>query len=1059
MNHCRLFILYRMIPILLVILSSGTVLLHAQSGGLVVNGTVVDETKTPIVGAGIVIKGTHDGAVSDLDGNFTITVPDSKTVLEISYLGYKTLELKVGNSAKLFVQLTEDATFLESSVAVAYGTQKRATVTGALTTIDTDKLVKAPVADITNVLAGQMPGVSTIQNTGQPGADGAQIFIRGVSSLSNGASAPLILVDGVERPMSSIDPNEIENLSILKDASATAVFGVRGANGVIIITTKRGDVGKPTISVSTVEGIQVPMAYVEQTGSYEYAKFWNLKMLNDKITDPKAYFTREAIEAYRIGSDPIMFPNTNWTDEIFKKAFFQSKNNINISGGTENVRYFVSLGFFTQDGILKSVPNAAYDNNFKYNRYNFRANLDFKLTPSTTMKFNLGGVIGQKREPRSLWLGDADGELSNAWVYTTIWTVPMSSPGLINGLRTFVPETMAPDVEMRDGYGAFYGNGYSENFNGSVNIDVDITQSLDVITEGLSLSAKGSFDARLIMDKVHRGYGMETQTVYYKTHLEDNSIPMTDPDYDKTLVYVPSGQTSPLSYSSSTGKDRNWYLECRLNYDRTFDSKHSVSALLLYNQSRNYYPNLSDNYIPRSYVGAVARVTYGYKNKYLFDLNAGYNGSENFAPGRTRYGFFPAASVGWVMSEEPWMQRQNVISFLKFRFSAGMVGNDMGSSSRFMYMNSVWTPGGSYNFGVNNPNSLPFYTTGTPGNPKASWEKSMKYNVGVDMNMFNDRLNLTAEYFFENRTNILITPNSTPPIIATGLPDLNLGHVTNQGYEISLGWADRLQNTFNYSVDANVSFARNKIIDMDEVKSEFGYKMHTGGSTGRYDGLYEFERLYQESDFIKDKTGNLILNPELPQPNSPVYPGDAMYADLNNDMIVDGRDTKVDGFSTRPEYIFGLNASIGYKGFALSMNWIGATNVNKMMQIEYRIPYTNAGSRGLLKYFYEDCWTLENPNGTLPRAAETTEQWNSAPSTLWLRDASYIRLKSLTLGYTFASNKFFKKLGISSLGLTFTGYNLLTFSPCKFEDPEAVADNLGLYPLIKTFNFGLNINF
>lgn len=1054
-TDCFLLRLPVLLAVLFLFFSGG--ILSAQSG-IAVSGNVYDSNDEPVPGAGVLIKGTNTGVITDENGAYTLTVPDGETVIIVSSLGFLPQEKKVGLQSVIDFFLEEDRTTLDEVVVVAYGSQKKATVTGALSTVDSKELVKAPVADITNVLAGQVPGITTIQTTGQPGADDAQIFVRGAGSLTDGASSPLILVDGVERPMSSIDPNEIESMSILKDASSTAVFGVRGANGVIIITTKRGEIGKPKISINSMVGVQQPLSYVEQVGSYEYARFWNMKQQNDGVTDPKSYFTREAIEAYRTGSDPIMYPNTDWSDVIYNDLFVQTKHNINISGGTEKVRYFVSMGYYFQDGVLKQMPGLDYDNNYKYNRYNFRANLDFSLTPTTTMKLNVGGVIGQSQEPRTTE------NITTQWVFTRIWVVPMSGPGMINGLRTKVPASFLPGVEVRDGYDAFYGCGYNQYFRTTLNLDLDITQRLDFITDGLSISAKGSFDTNMNLNKIRSGGSKQRQTVYYKTFYEDSTIPVTDPDFDKSYVFIPAGNDVPLSYSESSSSDRNWYLELRADYSRTFND-HSVSALLLYNQSKDYYPktssgaNASYQYIPRSYVGFVGRATYGYKDKYLVDLSVGYNGSENFAPGKTRYGLFPSASIGWVMSKEKFMQNQSVVDFLKLRASVGLVGSDLGASTRFMYMESVWNPSGDYSFGVNNPNGLPYYTMGTPGNPEVTWETSLKYNLGVDLNMFRDRLTLTADAFYEDRTGILISPNSTPSIIATPLPNLNVGEVENYGYEISLGWGDALPSQFSYNINANVSFARNRIVYMDEVKSPYAYQHQTGGSTGRQTGLYKFERLYQESDFITDDEGNRILNPALPQPNATVYPGDAMYADLNEDGVVDGNDTMVYGYSTRPEYIFGLNGTFRYKGWALSMNWIGATNVDKMMQIEYRIPFTNAGKRGLIEYFYTDCWTPENPDGTLPRAAEASEGWNSSNSTLWLRDASYIRLKSLSFGYTFGSNRFFRKLGISSLGLTFTGYNLLTFSPMKFEDPETVADNSGQYPLVKSYNIALSINF
>ena len=332
-------------------------------------------------------------------------------------------------------------------------------------------------------------------------------------------------------------------------------------------------------------------------------------------------------------------------------------------------------------------------------------------------------------------------------------------------------------------------------------------------------------------------------------------------------------------------------------------------------------------------------------------------------------------------------------------------------------------------------------------------------NYGIDLNVLNNRLSLNVDYFFEHRTGILLTPNSTPSIIATSLPALNIGEVDNHGYEVALGWNETTARGFNYYVNANVSFARNKIIYMDEVKSEYDYQNQTGGSTGRNTGLYKFERIYQYSDFTSGPNGELILNPALPQPSVTVYPGDAMYADLNNDGVVDGNDKMVAGYSTRPEYIFGLNAGFNYKGFNFSMQWTGASHVSKLMEIEYRIPYTNAGKRGLLQYFYDDCWTPENQSGTLPRAAETSEAWNSENSTLWLRDAKYLRLKTITLGYTFSNSKRLKSIGISSLGISLSGYNLLTFTPLDFIDPESLTNNNGAYPLVKIYSIGLNVNF
>ena len=1027
-------------------------------GPVTVKGRIVDADGLPVIGAGVTLKGTTTGVAADFDGNFTLTVPGETAVLEVSALGYVTAEVTVGKQRNLTVVLRDDTQTIEATVVVAYGTQTKATVTGALASIDNKALVKAPVADVTNVLAGQMPGVATVQETGQPGEDYAKIYIRGASSLSDSNSSPLILVDGVERPLNTVDPNEIESLSILKDAASTAVFGVRGANGVIIVTTKRGDAGKPKISVSSITGIQVPMSYIRQASSYDFARYYNVYQWNDGRTDANLYFKPEAIEAYRTGSDPLMFPNTQWTELMFRKAFLQTKNNVNISGGSDKVRYFVSMGYMYQNGLLKQMPGLPYNNNFSYNRYNYRANLDFKLTETTDMKFNISGVIGDTREP----ISDAD----NIWMRSMLWSHPTGSPGAVNDIpKTTVSTNALPSgLTKWNGWEYYYWRGYQNKYKTTLGMDMTITQRLDFITQGLSVAIKGSYDTSMSLTKKREGNnGGYSQRIEYKTWAETGGN-MSDPDFDKTYVYDVTYSAPTLSYSESTSDDKSWYLEGRIDYNRKFAGKHAVSALLLYNQSRDYYPS-KYSWLPRGYVGWVGRVTYGYKDKYLVDVSAGYNGSENFAPGKTRYGFFPSLSLGYVVSQEKFMKKVPWIDFLKLRASVGKVGSDQGSSARFMYMEGVWNDAGAYYFGVGKSDGVPRYEMGTPGNESVTWETALKTNVGMDFDLFNYRLHFSGDLFWEHRTGILISPNSLPGIIAFTAPNMNLGIVDNHGYEVELGWKDHIGN-FTYDISANVTFARNKIVFMDEVEPEYEYQRQTGGSTGRY-SLYQFERLYQKTDFYVDANGVQRLNPALPQPGTTVYPGDAMYKDLNGDMKIDGNDMMMDGYPNRPEYVFGSNWKFGYKGFNLALNWVAATNVSRVWNDDYRIPFTNSGHRGLLNYFAENCWIdSANPwapgreDGTLPRFTKTNYPWNSMNSTLWTVDASYLRLKSASFGYTFTKSPFFKKLGISSLGLMFTGYNLLTFSKMKLQDPEATSsDSDGQYPLVKTYNLAINITF
>ena len=748
----------------------------AQSG-IAVKGKVIDSDGLPVIGAGVTIKGTTTGTAADFDGNFSVNVPSETAVLEVSALGFQTEEITVGKQRNFTVVLREDTQSIEATVVVAYTTQTKATLTGAVTAIDNKALVKAPVADVTNVLAGQMPGVSTVQETGQPGEDNAKIYIRGVGSLSESASTPLILVDGVERPMNTVDPNEIESLSILKDAASTAVFGVRGANGVIIITTKRGDVGKPKITASSITGVQVPMAYITQCDSYDYARYYNVYKQNDGITDYKQYFTREAIEAYRTGSDPLMFPNTHWNEEMFRKAFLQTKNNINISGGSDKVRYFVSMGFLFQDGLLKQIPGVTYNNNFSYNRYNYRANLDFKLTETTDMKFNISGMIGNTQEP----IAGAD----NIWMRSMLWSHPTASPGTVNGLPVTVVSTQAlPDALTKwNGWEYYYWTGYQNKYKTTLGMDMTITQRLDFITEGLRFKVKGSYDTTMSITKKHSGSGGYHQTIEYASWANDSGLSLADPAFDRTYIMVLSGSEPTLSYSESTSDDKSWYLEASLDYSRKFNGKHAVSGLLLYNQSRDYYPS-KYAWLPRGYVGWVGRATYAYADKYLVDVSAGYNGSENFAPGKTRYGLFPSISLGWVISEEKFMKAVPAIDFLKLRGSIGKVGSDLGTSARFMYMEGVWTDAGVYYFGTGKSDGVPRYEMGTPGNEGVTWETAVKSNIGIDLDMFNYKLHFSGDIFREHRTGILISPKSLPAIIAYTPSNMNLGIVDNQGYEM-----------------------------------------------------------------------------------------------------------------------------------------------------------------------------------------------------------------------------------------------------------------------------------
>lgn len=1030
----------------------------SQQRNLKISGTVVDESGMPVIGANVTVKEDPKvGVITDIDGKFSLTMPVKGKTLVVSFIGYAEKEIKVKNGDDLKIVLVEDTEMLDEVQVIAYGTQSKVSVTGSMSSVRTEDLVKVPNASLTNALAGAMTGVAAVQSVGQPGMEDANLYIRGSSTLSeDGSDAPLVLVDGIERPFSQIDPNEVADITVLKDASATAVFGVRGANGVILVTTRRGEKGKAKISVSSNVSIQMPTRLLENCDSYHTALLYNEKLDNDRSS--AARFSDYALEAYRTGSDPIIYPNTNWRELIFKNTYIQTQHNVNISGGTDRVRYFTSLGYLYQDGMLKQFDTLDYDNKYSYNRFNYRANLDIDVTKTTLFKINIGGRVGVTHEPR----GHSDG----LWRQVN-WAQPYAGPGLSEDGYAITVGTAYVPTPLKNGFDAFYGLGYNQKTKNDLNMDIAIEQKLDFITKGLKVHVKGSYNTYYTMT-VQRSGNMQKYNVYYEGTKTNPGMDMADPNFDKDIIYEVKNQNAKLEYNESYARDRNWYLEGGINYNRTFKNVHRVSGLLLYNQNRVYYPKAPNGnamdyqYIPRSYVGLVGRASYGYNSRYLLDVNVGYNGSENFAPGKTRFGLFPSGSVGWVVSEEKFMKNQSLISFLKLRGSYGIVGNDKIGIDRFLYIDGVWSvDGGGYNFGIDQTAKDPAATEGQLGNPVITWEKSAKQNYGIDLKMFNDRFSVSADYFRENRTDILITRNTAPGIIAIALPKQNMGEVLNQGYELSVKWADRYKD-FKYWVNANVSYAKNKIIYMDEVKHINDFNNQTGRSTGLTYG-YVFDRFYTADDFTDAEKG--ILKDGLPIVTiGTPFPGDCKYVDMDNNGKIDANDQTYLGYSTkRPEYVLGFDCGFNWKGWNFSMQWTGATHISRNLEQEYRMPFSNNGKRALLQYHADERWTPETAGtATMPRFSDNSKALNyDVNSSLWVRDASYIRLKNIQLGYTFTNRPLLKKMGLSNVNLYVSGYNVLTFDKLKFVDPETPTNggNSNQYPISKMFTMGLTLNF
>ena len=1018
-------------------------------------GKVVDDrTSEPLVGATVKVKGSTIGTITDIDGNFALDIPDniSPIVFEVSYMGYASKEAAPAKTTGFTIRLAEDSQTLEEVQIIAYGKQSKMSVTAAISSIDTKELLKSPSGSVANALSGAVTGLSSIQPSGQPGAENPSIYIRGTGSLSDELSKPLILVDGVERSFFQMDSHEIESITVLKDAASTAVFGVRGANGVVLVTTRRGVSGKPVISLNSSFGLTQALRNLKGMDSYTYATLYNEAQLSDNpsLTESQLGFSPFVIDMFRTNEDPIMFPNVDWNDYLFKNLAWQTQHNLTLSGGGERFRYFVSLGYLLQDGMLKQLGES-YDPNYQYKRFNYRSNVDIDITKSTLLKVNIGGHVGAKREPRTdeLWR-------------KVLWSTPFSSPGIVDGklISNIYSNRYISIGERSCPLDYYYNYGYNVDTDNVLNLDLALEQKLDFITPGLSMNIKGAYNTNYNVKASRTPSGADSMcTPIYLGSIETPGMDFWDPRFDRTIVYQTdgvSGLHEQMSYGEEVGRGRNWYGEFSLNYSRSFGD-HDVSALFLYNQSKKYYPETKIDGkvfymdIPTAYVGYVGRMTYAYKKRYMVDLNAGYNGSENFAPDK-RFGFFPAVSAGWILSEEKFMKKQKVIDFLKLRASYGIVGNDKMENARFLYMAGAWSGyntvakgQGSWQFGKDGGTGLlPDAKENTMGNPDVTWEKVAKQNYGIDLKMFDSRLSLTADVFFEKRKDILSTRNTLPAITDINLPKINLGKVNNHGYELSLGWNDRAGKV-DYWLKANVSYAKNKIIYMDEVVPNEPYMAETGRSTGLTYG-YIFDRFLQKDDFDadgnlkKDENGRQIL-PQMAL-GTP-RPGDALFKDLNGDGVINGDDKTRFGYAERPDYVFGFLGGLKWKNFEFSMQWTAAMNASRILDGEYRNAFGSTNSRMLLKFLADGRWTEENPNSRFPRLTFMNKSHYLQTSDLWLMNGSYLRLKTAEISYTLPQKDFLKKVGIESVRFYCNGYNLLTlFSDLNDIDidPEGVTD-------------------
>lgn len=988
-----------------------------------ITGLVKDSNGHSIPGVSIQLKNTKTGTVTGSDGKYQIAVPSTQTILIFTSIGFNPQEVVVGSGTVLNIILADQDNTLDEVVMVGYGQQKKETVTGAISTIKTADLLKSSAANITNALTGRLPGLTTIQASGRPGFDEAKLLIRGQSTWVN--SNPLIIVDGMEREsLSQIDPNEVETISILKDASATAVYGVRGANGVVLVTTRRGKIGKPVISFTQNTSLQKPSRIPETLGSYDQAVLLNMALKND---GKAIRFTDEQVHKFKDASDPYGYPDVNWWKEFTKPHSLQNQSNLNMSGGTERVKYFTSLGYINQNGMFKYTDvQKDYNTNTDFSRINFRSNLDITINKYQELSAYLSGRI----EDRNGFGTNSSGTYLNSLHQlfqginsTPPYIFPIFNPdGSIGGVSGYA-----------NPYRSIVYSGFNNERLTSYDVVLKLNNKLDFITEGLSALLNVSTNSKFASNKAY------TESVASYQYLPASG------------GYNQISENSPLAWAGedlNTVGYRQLNVQGQVNYSRRFGD-HNINAMAVYNQLKSE----SGSAIPSALIGTAARVAYGYKSRYNAEFNLGYNGSENFAPGH-RFGVFPAYSLSWNISEEDFIKRNlTAISLLKLRGSYGLVGNDKVGGARFLYQSMYGSLGTNqfFQFGTTNPGSAGGITEARQGNPDLRWETATKRNLGLDLEMFNSKLGLTLDIFDEKRKDILMEARSFALVQGGPLPTLNIGRVNNKGYEISMRYRNTAFEDLNYNVVGNLSYAKNKVINRDDPGQMPVYQKLAGYSINQ-------QRGYQVLGFFQSKE-EILKSPSQVGLGGPIIPGDLKYFDYNGDNKIDTEDMAPIGYSDVPQYTFSTQLGLEFKGISLNVMFQGAANSSVMYIGFGGFEFNGSGGNGQATPIHLEHWTPENPiNAKYPSLHTEGGHSNKKVNTFHLRSGNFVRLKNVELGYALPKNMI-SKLKLSNVRIYLNGDNLYTWSKTGNFDPEALGGSGEVYPVQSVYNLGINVSF
>ncbi len=1014
----------------------------------VITGVVREgDTNEPIIGASVWLKNSSVGAVTDIDGKYSITIEGVGGVLEFSYIGMKKQEIAIIDQKSINVTLQPDTEVLDEVVVVGYGSQKKESVVGAISTLDIKKL-KVPGASISNVLAGQLSGVVAMTRSGEPGKNSAaDFYIRGVSSFK-GTSTPLVLVDGIERDLDLVDTDDIASFSILKDASASAVYGVRGANGVILITTKKGEEGKPAINVRTEFGFTSPTKRPKMLDSARWAELYN------EASSTK-YYSDEVMQKYREHSDPDLYPNVDWFDALFDDMAENQRVNLSITGGGDIVKYYVSGSFYNESSIYKNAGNIyGYDSSINYNKFNFRANIDLNLTKSTVLNVNLANIYEKSFGPG---FGDNDNDI---WGYTfnaSPNAFPIEySDGKLSGPSTdsgFNPWNM------------LVHSGYREQFWNSAQALVGVTQDIGKLwkpLEGLTANLKFSWDAwNTTLQRRSK-----TPTFYHARGRDDQgNLIYDDNNGDGEWDPVHTGSES-LGFAIGRSGTMTRYLEGSLNYNRLFAEKHRVGALLLYNQKihTNTQAGSGDAALPYKNQGLAGRVTYAFRDTYFAEVNVGYNGSENFARGH-RFGFFPAAAIGWMVSNEKWFEPiTKTVDMLKLKASYGKVGNDdIGGQRRWVYESSIAT-GGSWQYGQSADQGGSGIRIGEVENLNASWEEALKLNVGIEFSLFN-KVKVQADYFREERTGIFLQRAGLPAIVGIStIPYVNIGETLNQGFDSNIEYSQKIGNVY-VTARGNFTYNRNKLKNNDEPDWEYKYQNRIGKPFGSGGSMQPFGLV---------ALGLFKSQEEID--NSPVQSfgeyrvGDIKYQDINGDGVINSQDQIAIGYTNLPEIMYGFGATAQWKNWDFNVFFQGAARTSFFLSgssVKSLFSSGNLERSAVNENIYNNVWMStntpeQNANVLYPRLSNGSggagASNNTQTSTWWQRNGSFIRLKNMEIGYTLPKS-LTSKTFIKSFRFYLSGSNLLTFAPFNMWDPEKGGGEGSGYPLNRVITIGFNANF